>query len=75
MKPGDLVINLKQAHTGIKEYGLYIGDRTFVNHYVAGVPQQPYTCAEVIWFKKTAPNGDVVSTIQKDLIGVVNESR
>ena len=32
--------------------------------------RQDYTCAEVMWYDRTAPNGDRISTIQKDLLEV-----
>ena len=63
MKPGDMV-----KAKGSNTYGTFIGLRTFRARR-AGVPD--YTCAEVMWFNKKAPNGDRVSTIQKDLIEVV----
>ena len=67
MKPGDLV-KAKNSNT----YGTYIGTRTF--KYTGTGPGKDYTCAEVMWFTKRAPNGDIVSTIQSDLLEVVNES-
>ena len=63
--PGEIVRN-KNSESG--ETGLFIGLRTFDN----GKGGEPYTCAEVMWFDRTAPNGDVVSTIQTNLIEVVN---
>ena len=68
MKAGDLVRN-KNSLTG--ELGLYMGLRTFK----ARGDRPDYTCAEVMWLERRASNGDVVSTIQTDLIEVVNESR
>jgi len=62
MKVGDLVRN-KNSESG--ELGLFMGMRTF----------KTYTCAEVMWLGRTAPNGDIVCTIQADLIEVVSESR
>jgi hypothetical protein len=65
MKPGDLVKN-KSANSkrySAGQYGTFVGYRKFKN----------YECAEVIWFNRTAPNGDLVSSIQKDLIEVVNK--
>ena len=56
MKPGDMV-KAKNSKT----YGTFIGLRTFGD----------YTCAEVMWFDRNAPNGDRVSTIQTDLLEVV----
>jgi len=67
MKPGDMV---KHKNPNISEWGLYLGLRTFKNK--AG--GKDYTCAEVMWADRSAPNGDRVSTIQKDLIEVVNEA-
>mgnify|MGYP005750342267 CR=1 FL=1 len=58
MKAGDLVRN-KNSESG--ELGTFVGYRTFDN----------YECAEVIWFTRSAPNGDRVSTIQKNLIEAV----
>jgi hypothetical protein len=66
MKAGDLVRN-KNSESG--ELGLFMGERTFGGSPTA----EPYICAEVMWFERTAPNGDVVSTIQLDLIEVVSE--
>lgn len=63
MKPGDMV-KAKSSNT----YGTFIGMRTFKN----GRGGKPYTCAEVMWFDRTAPNGDRISTIQADLLEVVN---
>ena len=65
MKPGDLVRNISARDKWgkiIGEIGLFVGYRTF---------DGTYECAEVMWFTKSAPNGDRVSTIQKDLIEVV----
>ena len=46
--------------------------RTFDN----GKGGKPYTCAEVMWFDRNAPNGDRISTIQANLIeAVLDESR
>ncbi len=59
MKVGDLVRN-KNSESG--ELGTFVGLRVF-----DGV----YECAEVMWFDRNAPNGDRVSTIQKNLIEVV----
>ena len=58
MKPGDLVRN-KNSESG--ELGTFVGIRSF----------NGYECAEVMWFTRNAPNGDRVSTIQKNLIEVV----
>ena len=66
MKVGDLV-KAKSSNT----YGTFIGMRTFSNHRGG----EPYTCAEVMWFDRNAPNGDRISTIQTNLLEVLNESR
>lgn len=70
MQPGDIVRS-KTGRSG--ELGLFVGLRTFEaskkNPYT-----EDYTCAEVMWFGQTAPNGDAVSTIQSDLIECVYES-
>ena len=60
MKPGDLVRN-KNSESG--ELGLFVGLRTY-----DGTNGQQYTCAEVMWFDRKAPNGDRVCTIQTNLI-------
>ena len=75
MKPGDLVKNKGLPNDGL---GLFIGLRTIKRSckYSKKFPDaDDYVCAEVIWFNKTAPNGDRVSTIQTDLLEVVNESK
>lgn len=64
MKPGDVVRN-KNSESG--ELGLFVGMRTFKSSNLG----DDYTCAEVIWFERTASNGDLVSTIQANLIEVV----
>ena len=66
MKVGDLVkrIGHNKIHANV---GLFMGMRTFKGY--AGADD--YTCAEVMWFSQRASNGDVVSTIQSDLIEVV----
>ena len=64
MNPGDVVRN-KNSESG--ELGLFVGMRTFKSSNLG----DDYTCAEVIWFERTAPNGDLVSTIQANLIEVV----
>lgn len=56
MKPGDIVKN-KNSESG--ELGLFMGLKVFDNNY---------ECAEVLWFERTAVNGDAVSTIQASLI-------
>jgi len=62
MKPGDMV-KAKNSNT----HGLFIGMRTFPN----GKGGAPYTCAEVMWYDRNAPNGDRISTIQADLLEVI----
>tara|TARA_E500000331_G_C16972925_1_gene590101 strand:+ start:51 stop:260 length:210 start_codon:yes stop_codon:yes gene_type:complete len=69
MKPGDLVRN-KNSESG--ELGLFIGTRIF-RASNSNDPRDVYACAEVMWFNRNALNGDRVSTIQPDLIEVVNE--
>ena len=67
--PGDIVRN-KNSESG--EKGLFIRLRTFEN----GNGGDTYTCAEVMWFDRNAPNGDRISTIQPNLIEtVINEDR
>jgi len=64
MKPGDLV-KFKCPPGSIErviQYGTFVGFRVF---------DGKYECAEVMWFNSRAPNGDAVSTVQKDLIEVV----
>ena len=68
MKSGDLVKTKKSRDFHIPKVGLFVGLRTFKGY--AGADD--YTCAEVMWFGHTAPNGDPVSTIQQDLIEVIN---
>ena len=70
--PGDIVRN-KNSESG--ELGIFIGLRTF-----KATPnedqRQDYTCAEVMWFDRNAPNGDRISTIQTNLIEtVLDENR
>lgn len=68
MKAGDLVTTKKSRDFHIPKVGLFVGLRTFKGYASA----DDYTCAEVMWFGHTAPNGDPVSTIQHDLIEVIN---
>ena len=63
--PGEIVRN-KNSESG--ELGIFVGLRTFDN----GKGGKPYTCAEVMWFERSALNGGPVSTIQTNLIEVVN---
>jgi hypothetical protein len=72
MKAGDLVRN-KNSESG--EIGLFMGMRTFKHNAPSNPDAKDYTCAEVMWFERRASNGDVVSTIQTDLIEVINESQ
>ena len=62
MQPGDLVRN-KEYKTTV-ELGLFIGLRVF---------DSKYECAEVIWFNRSAPNGDRVSTVQTSLLEIVQK--
>ena len=74
MKPGDIV-KIKDAGKNQQQIGIFMGMRTFAVSKVGRERNlEDYVCAEVMWFDKTAPNGDVVSTIQANLIEVVNES-
>jgi hypothetical protein len=66
MKVGDLVRRMGHSRA-FANIGLFMGMRTFKGR--AGADD--YTCAEVMWFSQRASNGDVVSTIQSDLIEVV----
>lgn len=64
MKPGDLVKNISARDKWgkiIGEIGLFMGLKNSAG----------YEYAEVMWFTKSAPNGDRVSSIQKSLIEVV----
>lgn len=71
MEPGDLVKDIRnQLSHG--ELGLFMGMRTF--RACGNVRTQDYTCAEVMWLHKTAPNGDRISTIQADLLEVVSKA-
>ena len=70
MRPGDLVKTKKSREFHVPKVGLFVGLRTFGCEKMGSA----YTCAEVMWFHKRAPNGDAVSTIQHDLIEVINES-
>ena len=64
MKPGD-VVRRRRAESGHKgDHGLFMGLKKSGN----------YEYAEVMWLDKRAPNGDVVSTIQKNLIELVKEA-
>ena len=68
MEPGDLV----RRKTYPDEIGLFMGMRTFSRAHLNG---DDYTCAEVMWFHTRAPNGDIVSTVQHNLIEVYDENR
>ena len=69
MRPGDLV---RRKYSVKHELGTFIGLRTFGGKTKGN---GSYTCAEVMWFNLNAPNGDRVSTIQKDLIEVVEDEK
>jgi len=69
MKAGDLVRN-RNSESG--ELGLFVGMRTFKHNDPLNLNAKDYTCAEVMWFNRTSSGGDLVSTIQKDLIEVIN---
>ncbi len=71
MKKGDLVTTKKRREFHVPKVGLFMGMRTFKNSSLG----DDYTCAEVMWFGYSAPNGDPISTIQSDLIEVISESR
>ena len=62
MQAGDLVRN-KEYKTTV-ELGLFVGLRVF---------DGKYECAEVIWFNRSAPNGDRVSTVQTSLLEIVQK--
>lgn len=62
MKPGDMV-----KAKGSNTYGTFIGTRLFKNMSTG----DDYVCAEVMWFDRSAPNGDRISTIQTDLLEVI----
>lgn len=66
LTPGDVVRN-KNSESG--ELGLFMGLRTFKGGVDGSFGDgRDYTCAEVLWFERNAPNGDRVSTIQTNLI-------
>ena len=69
MKPGDLVTTKKSREFHVPKVGLFMGMRTFKNSNLG----DDYTCAEVMWFGHTAPNGDPISTIQSDLLEVCDK--
>ena len=68
MKPGDIVRRKMYPD----DLGLFMGLVTFKSTTPNSV--KDYTCAEVMWFGQTATNGDMISTIQHNLIEVVDES-
>mgnify|MGYP003663645375 CR=1 FL=1 len=74
MKPGDLVQRTHSieynGHKWVQDLGLFMGLRTFKGN---GVPD--YTCAEVMWINERSSTGDIISTIQTDLLEITNESR
>ena len=67
MKPGDMV-----KAKGSNTYGTFIGMRTFKARPNED-QRQDYTCAEVMWYDRNAPNGDRISTIQLDLLEVCDK--
>jgi hypothetical protein len=71
MKVGDLVRN-RNSESG--ELGLFMGMRTFVRKTRRPAQLVDYVCAEVMWLGRTAPNGDVISTIQTNLLEVFSEA-
>ncbi len=71
MKPGDLVRRKRGRGFYNNNPGLFIGIHTFKNSNLG----DDYTCALVMWFDRLAPNGDVISTIQSNLIEVLDENR
>jgi hypothetical protein len=66
MKVGDLVRNKNHP----RELGLFIGMRAFKHNAPSNPNAKDYICAEVMWFDRTAPNGDIISTIQTNLLEV-----
>ena len=70
MKPGDIVRN-KNSESG--ELGLFVGLRTF-KASKKNPKAKAYTCAEVMWFNIPPPRGCAASTIQTNLIEVIDES-
>ncbi len=70
MKPGDLVKHKcsPDSREPAVQYGTFVGLRTFGGNTKGN---GSYTCAEVMWHNKAAPNGDIVSTVQTNLIEVV----
>ena len=64
MKPGDLVKNISHRD----KWGKIIGE---IGLLMGFKKSGDYEYAEVMWFTKSAPNGDRVSGIQKSLIQVV----
>ena len=67
MKPGDIV----RRRMYPDDHGLFMGLVTFKSTTPNSV--KDYTCAEVLWFGKPSPNGDLISTIQHSLIEVVDD--
>jgi len=70
MKVGDIVrckrLGYKSDDFRWNSVGLFMGTRTY-----NGREHPDYICAEVMWFDRTAPNGDIISTIQTDLIETI----
>ena len=71
LQPGDIVRN-KNSESG--ELGLFMGLRTFKAVQSGSGFRDDYTCAEVMWFNRNAPNGDRISTIQANLIAKVTDA-
>jgi len=61
MKAGDMV----KRKNGNGKFGLFMGFRT----------SGDYEYAEVLWIAGNISNGDSVSSIQKNLLEVISESR
>ena len=72
MKPGDLVRWIDPCKSGKSpNMGMFIGMRKFKSSdNIRG--SHVYECAEVMWVNRTAPNGDIISSVQHDLIEKIN---
>lgn len=69
-RPGELVVRRSASCAWALlpgSLGLYIGRRVFEH---SDAPDGGYVCSEVWWFDQPAPNGDIVSTIQTDLLAL-----
>ena len=75
MKPGDLVRWIDPCKSGtFPNMGMFMGTRKYRSaDNIRG--SHVYECAEVMWVNRTAPDGDVISSVQHDLIEVIHESR